>query len=227
MLRHPLYNQQQRGFVGLERDWKKRVHDPILFVHFTFNSNHFLKSTQQKRLGTRTWDFSHSERIYFILTALRHNTLSGEEIWVQKVGGSLSHCSQKAKILFCLLCFLYCKQQKHSHLHMLGVLNHCKSVQTEENFICSLSTANVNGRALVINVMVCSNYLLQLGSFRVDVLSIEVMLWYILIKSVQCYLLFLEGSKCNVQNSGLSGRKRTLPRAKKYLYLFEIDIIYY
>lgn len=130
---------------------------------------------------------------------------------------------------FCSVSYalIYCKQQKHSHLCMWGGLNHCKSVQTEENFICSLSTANVNGRALVINVMVCSNYLLQLRSFRVDVLSIEVMLWYILIKSLQCYLLFLEGSKCNVQNSGLSGRKRTHPRARKYLYLLEIDIIYY
>lgn len=69
--------------------------------------------------------------------------------------------------------------------------------------------------------MVCSNYLLQLCSFRVDVLSTEVMLWYILIKSPQCYQLFLEGSKCNMQNSGLSGRKRTHPRARKYLYLLK------
>jgi len=69
--------------------------------------------------------------------------------------------------------------------------------------------------------MVCSNYLLQLCSFRVDVLSIEVMLWYILIKSLQYYLLFLEGRKCNVQNSGLSGKKRTHPRARKYLYLLK------
>lgn len=104
---------------------------------------------------------------------------------------------------------------------MWEVLYHCKSMQTEEKFICSLSTANVNGRALVINVMVCFNYLLQLCSFRVDVLSTEVMLWYILIKSLQCYLLFLEGGKCNLQNSSLSGKKRIHPRARKYLYLLK------
>jgi len=97
-------------------------------------------------------------------------------------------------------------------------------MQTEEIFICSLSAANVNGRALVINVTVCSNYLLQLCSFRVDVLSIGFMLWYILIKSLQCYLLLLEGSKHNVQNSGLSGKKRIHATARKYLS-FEIDII--
>lgn len=100
-------------------------------------------------------------------------------------------------------------------------LYHCKSVQTEENFICSLSTANVNGRALVINVMRSSNCLLQLCSFRADVLSIEVMLWYMLIKSHQCYLLFLEGSKHHVQNSGLSGKKITHPKSRKYLYLLK------
>ena len=58
----------------------------------------------------------------------------------------------------------------------------CMPKPTVENSKYCLSTSNVNGKLLVINVMGSSNYLLLLSCFRGYVLSIQIMLCDIFIK---------------------------------------------